>query len=335
MSIEFKNFVKSNDDIGLDFDIYGLKTSMANAIRRTALSELTNIAFSYEPKNTIKIEKNTSVLNDEYIAHRIGITPVIIPEWMNDKTIDLDEYEFHLSAKSDDKKYVTTDDFVIKRTTKGDSVGTGIENMETKKYFLKDPVLIMRFPKRDDQNQELTLNCKVITGTHLDHAGFSPVTICTLVNNEDDSLHFKVESIGLWSTKQIMRETFSHLILRCENIITLILKEENCTLYEGNYMAVDFTLKNETHTIGNMLQEFIYDQEFPTHKDSKFSHISYHEPHPLEKRIIIRVSLVNEEDNYEDYRVAAMNILIDKIREMKYKLVEISEIWNTSYELNG
>ena len=69
---DFNNIKEHNDNVTLEFDMIGFKTSMANALRRNVLSEINNVGFCYEPSNTISIEKNTTVLHDEYIAHRIG-----------------------------------------------------------------------------------------------------------------------------------------------------------------------------------------------------------------------------------------------------------------------
>ncbi len=47
-------------------------------------------------------------------------------------------------------------------------------------------------------------------------------------------------------------------------------------------MAIDYNLKNESHTMGNMIQEWIYKSEFGENGNGKkISHVSYHEPHPL------------------------------------------------------
>lgn len=335
---EVKNIKIHEDNITMEFDMKGIKLSVANALRRSILSEIKNTGFNYEPFNTISIQQNSTVLHDEFISHRIGLIPVIIPGWIENKAkINLDDYEFRLEVNTDSqiKKngYVTTDDF--KLFVRNDIDDDFIGKESCKDCFIDPPVLITRFPKRDAQKHELKLKCKLTTGTHSINAGFSPVTVCTNISNDDtgENHHFKLESVGIWKTEELVREGWYNLITKCDNIIQIIQKEDNCKAYEGKYKAIDFELKGETHTMGNMIQEFIYCDEFPNTAKSKISHVSYHEPHPLENRIIIRIATITDEfTSYEDYRVYVLNYFIDKIRELKEILVQNLNVWELSYK---
>ena len=63
-------FVKRKD-MELEFDIIGVDASVANAFRRILLSEVPSMAFE-----KVYIYNNTSIIQDEVLAHRLGLIPL-------------------------------------------------------------------------------------------------------------------------------------------------------------------------------------------------------------------------------------------------------------------
>lgn len=62
---------KSPDDLELEFDIIGITPALANAYRRLMLSEVPSMAIE-----KVYIYNNTSIIQDEILAHRIGLIPL-------------------------------------------------------------------------------------------------------------------------------------------------------------------------------------------------------------------------------------------------------------------
>tara|TARA_Y100000389_G_scaffold152362_1_gene152330 strand:- start:3332 stop:4381 length:1050 start_codon:yes stop_codon:yes gene_type:complete len=329
------------DNRNLTFTISGLKTSMVNALRRTVLNDIINIAFGYEPENTINIKRNTTSLHDEYIAHRISLIPVTIPNWMDDPTFDIDEYNFSLKVGQNteqmkqSKGVITTNNITITR-----EFNDTVQEIDPKLCFpvdpvCKNPILISRFPQRDSVEHELEIDFKLTKGTHSKHACFSPTVICAAYetdnSTENSTEHeFKVESIGTWSPIKLVSTGFNNLLVRCINIKNMIQNEDIGKNYKGDYKAIDYVLTKESHTMGNMLQEWIYDHEFDTNKDGKFfSHVSYIEPHPLEQAILFRVSLKNDADfpDFDSYKTECSRIMVEYIEALYSKIKSCQDEW--------
>lgn len=55
----------------LVFDMIGIDAPLANAFRRIMLSEVPTMAIE-----TVVIENNTSIIQDEILAHRLGLVPI-------------------------------------------------------------------------------------------------------------------------------------------------------------------------------------------------------------------------------------------------------------------
>lgn len=69
--------LESNGD-RLRFRVENIDVAIANTLRRIMISEVPSMAIEL-----VKIINNTSCLNDEYIAHRLGLIPLRINLFIN------------------------------------------------------------------------------------------------------------------------------------------------------------------------------------------------------------------------------------------------------------
>uniref|UniRef100_A0A8I7BFN5 DNA-directed RNA polymerase II subunit RPB3 n=1 Tax=Hordeum vulgare subsp. vulgare TaxID=112509 RepID=A0A8I7BFN5_HORVV len=89
------------------FELRDTDASMANALRRVMIAEVPTVAI-----DLVEIESNSSVLNDEFIAHRLGLIPLTSSAAMSmrlsrdcdacdgDGSCEYCSVEFHLAARA-------------------------------------------------------------------------------------------------------------------------------------------------------------------------------------------------------------------------------------------
>jgi len=107
--------IAETDDV-LTFTLQNVDVSIANAIRRTLLSDIPCVVFKTIPYNDsrVTIEINTTNFNNEFLKQRLSCIPIHI----DDSDFPIDDYRLEIDVEntSEEVKYVTTEDFKIKNT---------------------------------------------------------------------------------------------------------------------------------------------------------------------------------------------------------------------------
>ena len=119
----------------LTFTLSNVDISIANAMRRTILSDIPTLGFRTFPheKNQAIIHKNTSRFNNEILKQRLSCIPI----HMTDFTLPYTELLMVVEKENTGKDimYVTTEDFKIKNTT----TDKYLTDQTVKKIFPPDP----------------------------------------------------------------------------------------------------------------------------------------------------------------------------------------------------
>ncbi|KAI5282749.1 45 kDa subunit of RNA polymerase II [Ascosphaera acerosa] len=156
----------------VDFRLSNVDLSFANSLRRAMLAEVPTVAIEI-----VKIRKNTSVIPDEMLAHRLGLVP------LNSKHCDTDmEYardcdcddncsrctiklELHAKCSGDEVMKVYARDLMVASDRANEYVGTPV---------ISDPEgkgsLICKLRK----GQELEIYCQAHKGIAKEHAKWAP-----------------------------------------------------------------------------------------------------------------------------------------------------------------
>jgi DNA-directed RNA polymerase subunit L len=324
-----KNVVlRSIDGSKAVIDISAYPTPIVNAIRRSILNYVRAIAMVAEPANasSIRIMKNTSRLNNQFLSLRISLIPVCIPppEYGGEIGV-LDRYEIRISKQATEPGItnLTTNDIRVYDTKeKGFLPGSIVRQMfpndivdypgitNTSNPFLIVP---LRGPRGEKEGESVDIVAKLIVGVGGTHACFVPVCNSTYeilpidasapgsaldsAGKRDKSLfRFVVESVTTRNPEVIFLEGVDEMIRRLVNTRTNIGsavsskgKGPNCEIHIDNGDVI-LRFMNEDHTLGVVLQDYLLQKikrEDPDAIDQWF--VGYRMPHPLTPEMIVRL----------------------------------------------
>lgn len=166
----------------LKFELNNTELSVANALRRIIISEVPTMAIEM-----VMVVDNTSVLNDEFIAHRIGLVPLF--------SENVDKFEFHgrcqcegfchrCSVRYHLKKVcppnmemveVTSNDIKLE-ASEDQSLGVLPVRYVDSNGNMEDPILLMKLSR----NQHVDFQLIAKKDTAKSHAKWSPVATCMM-----------------------------------------------------------------------------------------------------------------------------------------------------------
>ncbi len=153
-----------NENMGrLTFNINNVHVSIANALRRTIMTNINTLVFRGFPHEENKIEflKNTTKFNNEYLKQRISCIPIVNNDSLNFENF-VKNYEIVIDEEnnSNEIKEVTTKDIKIRNKTTNQ-----FQSIEfTKNIFPPDPIsndyiliaiLYPNFNKENEDNEKL------------------------------------------------------------------------------------------------------------------------------------------------------------------------------------
>lgn len=308
-------------DNAISFDLNNknndIKISLANAIRRTIISEIDTYIIDHN--NTIFYE-NTSMLNNEFLKHRLTLIPII----SDIADINYDNLIISCKKKNDGEymESVYVSDFVCKDSTTDVIIDNNI--------IFKYPSILFGKLKND---QYLSFESKLVKNNAMNGGSFySPVSVCLYKfkfeedersyeknsKGEPDVYMFNIESIGFYSPINIALKGIDLLITRLDFVKNEFLNKNSKKVMRvntDNLNYYSFLIDKENDTIGNLLSTYIT-------YDKNVMYCGYIIEHPLKNNIILKIQL--KEDNTLENNIKNIcdniDILINIINNIKTEL---------------
>ncbi|KAG8747141.1 DNA-directed RNA polymerase core subunit rpc40 [Ceratobasidium sp. 414] len=149
--------VRATDEDAVDFDLVGVDASVANAFRRILMAEVPTVAIE-----KVYIWNNTSVIQDEVLAHRLGLVPIRANPGLLEFLDALD---------------VTSagDEITDRNTIVFNLSVTCTRNYDAPRDEKDPAVLYNNANAKLRPGQELGMELHCVKGIGQDHAKFSPV----------------------------------------------------------------------------------------------------------------------------------------------------------------
>ncbi len=170
--------VLENTPKAFKFRLDKVSVNFANAIRRIATNSVPSFAI-----DTVTFYENSSAIFDEYIAHRIGLVPILTPNGYDEK----DEVLFTLEAEGPCTVY-----------------SKSLESNDKSVKAANDNIPIIKLA----QGQKLRLDGKAVMNAASRSAKFQPGLV-TYKQLADDSFEFYVESFGQLPATEIISKALS------------------------------------------------------------------------------------------------------------------------------
>jgi len=182
--VQLNNKPEHGDMLG--FTLTGVNVSLANAIRRTMLSDIPTVVFRTTPYEQSKanIITNTSRLNNEIIKQRLSCIPIHINmSELSDFPIENYIMEVNVENNTDTIMFITTEDFTIKDIVTNNAITKEkLREIFPANDFTGDFIDFVRLrPKVSDElpGEKLHLTCKFDIGTAKEDGMFNAVSTCS------------------------------------------------------------------------------------------------------------------------------------------------------------
>ena len=186
--MNISNFVKKDGEIS--FDLSGISSSVANAIRRIGMNQIPTLAIE-----SAVFYENSSSFFDEYIANRLAMVPLTTPE-----------------------RFREEDEVLLTLDVQGPGL---IPSIELKSSDPEVQLAAKEIPLvKLAEGQSVRLEAKAKLGIGREHARWQTGVITYYPDEKKkDVFHFRVESFGQIPPKKIIERTLAKFDEKCTEFL--------------------------------------------------------------------------------------------------------------------
>ena len=238
MSITSASLINSRieSDGVLRFQLENVNHSIANALRRTILSDIPCLAFKTTPhnENEANFIKNTTRLNNEILKQRLACIPIHIKDLDSDYRNLVVEIE--KKNETENVILVTTEDFKIKDTNTDTYLSTqAVNKIFPPNSLTGDHIIFCRLKPRisnEVPGEEIKVHAKISLQTAAVNSAYNVASTCAYGNSVD-----KVKQDEKW---QEIREKISEQVEESEiKSESIELAKQNWYNHEGKRITLE------------------------------------------------------------------------------------------------
>ncbi|XP_023677245.1 DNA-directed RNA polymerases I and III subunit RPAC1 isoform X1 [Paramormyrops kingsleyae] len=220
---KFRIDIIQMEENSMEFDMVGIDAAIANAFRRILLAEVPTMAVE-----KVFVYNNTSIIQDEILAHRLGLVPIRADprlfEYRNagdEEGTEIDTIQLQLKVKctrnpraprdSSDPRELYINHMVYSRDIKWVPIGNQADVFgEASIAPVHDDILLAQL--RPGQELDIVMHC--VKGIGKDHAKFSPVATASYRLLPEITLTEPVEG----EKAERLKRCFSPGVIEVENV---------------------------------------------------------------------------------------------------------------------